>query len=124
MSEQLQIQYIVVLGSIAVAVITTIGVIMVARINTAVRHTKAASVNALATRVEVKNDHEVNLRDDLDAKFAGVFEELAALRTGQRRQGRQINALFAADRELEREIENTKQPAPRRRSYAPKETKK
>lgn len=95
-----EVQVILVFGTIITAVITTIGIVAVALINRTRQHAKAASDNTAETRDEFVNDHKTNLRDDLDAKFAGLNKRLD-------KQSRQIAALFARDRELAQEIEQT-----------------
>lgn len=79
------------------------------------RHAKAARVDAATTKEQVTNDHDINLRDDLDKKFAQVFKV-------QAQHTRQIRGLRAADSRLEKEIEQTRdRPVAKPRSYKPKE---
>lgn len=57
---------------IAVAVIVTFGTIITGLLGYLGVVATGARVHAKAARFEVQNSHEVNLRDDLDLKFAGL----------------------------------------------------
>lgn len=94
------------IGALALIIAALIGVGVPALVSTR-RHSKAASDNTAETRDELKNSHEVNLRDDLDAKFAGVNSRLD-------RQGRQIGRLFRITDELEDTVTKPR-PQTRRR---------
>ena len=117
MSEAVQVQMILVFGTIMVAVVTTVGLIAVALINRTRQHAKAASDNTAVTRHAITNDHPTNFRDDLDEKFEEVFRLLGI-------HGRQINRLFVADSKLAADLEATRPKTPRKRTYTPKENPK
>lgn len=105
-------QIVLAFGSIVVAIITTVGLIAIALINRTRQHAKAASDNTAKTRDEFTNDHKVNLRDDLDEKFAGLEAQMrkqgSQINGRLDRQARQINKLFANDRDLADELEQTR----------------
>ena len=71
MSEAVQVQLVVVFGSVITAIITTIGIVIVAMLN-------RASTRQKQVLDHVQNEHKkadgtpLNLRDDLDEKFEGV----------------------------------------------------
>lgn len=126
LTEAVQIQLIIVFGSIACAIVAAVGAIILALVNRTRQHAKAASDNTAATRTQVTNDHKTNLRDDLDDKFkamgddlATVLADLGTVKTTQAKQGKQISALFSRDNALAKEIEDTKRPQSKPRSYAP-----
>jgi len=67
-----QIQLIVAFGLIAVAIISAIGGVLVAKVSKTEKHAK----ESLA---QVKNSHKTNLRDDLDGGFSGLGAQVAEL---------------------------------------------
>jgi len=66
------------IGAFAIVVAATIPFLFSIR-----KHTKAASSNSEQTRNEVMNDHKINLRDDLDQKFKGLYDRMGKLETNQ-----------------------------------------
>jgi hypothetical protein len=113
MTEAIQLQLIITFGALGGTGIITLGSILIAIANRTRQHAKAASDNTAETRDQVKNDHTVNLRDDLDGKQADVLATLKTIIDTQGRQGRQIALLFRQDREMAEELEHTQQPRPR-----------
>jgi CBS-domain-containing membrane protein len=112
-SEAVQLQLITVIGSILVAVVSGIGLVAVALLNTTRRHAKAASDNTAATRDQVTNSHSINLRDDLDAQFKRMNKKLDA-------HSRQISKLFRQDAQLAADLEQTR-PRAKQRKQVPNE---
>lgn len=103
MSEAIVLQLVAGCFGVVIALLALFGTILTVLSNRTRQHARAASNNSAQTRDQVTNDHEINLRDDLDAKFRSLNNRLD-------RQGRQINRLFRNDRELAEEIEQTRDP--------------
>lgn len=79
MSVETEVQLIAQIGAVAVAVVSAIGLILVAIVNRTRQHTKAV-------RNQVENDHTTNFRDEQDVrhvelltKFDGALEAIAGL---------------------------------------------
>lgn len=105
--EAVQIQLLIVFGSIITAVVVTVGTIIVAILNRTRQHAKESSQHAKETRWQVQNDHATNLREDLDSKFASVLASIdtsfAAIRT-------EITTLHKADSDLRIELIRNRTP--------------
>jgi Protein of unknown function (DUF2746) len=65
--------------SVVVATVTTFGVILTALLSYLGVVTTGARRHAKAALNEVRNSHDTNLRDDLDAKFDGLAQRLVVL---------------------------------------------
>lgn len=112
--------------SLAVAILGIVGVLL----GIILRNQHRTRNTANATLHQVKNSHEVNLRDDLDEKFGNLFKDIGGLRADLRLIGDAAigDRKFARDTEerltaLERTRPPIRKPAARKRSYKPKEQK-
>lgn len=123
LTDAAAVQLIAVIGSIVVAVVTAIGIVIVAMLNRTRQHARAASKNTAETRDEVKNSHEINLRDNIDTNQAGILDALKQIRDDvmeTRVDIREIRGTVHDDREENRrrfaEFERTRPtPVPRKR---------
>lgn len=102
MSVETEVQLIAQLGAIGVAVVTAIGLIIVAIVNRTRQHTKAV-------RDQVENDHPTNFRDEQDhrhlevvTKFDGALEAIASL-------GRSIGSIRDDVRQVREELQGERE---------------
>jgi hypothetical protein len=85
MSEAVQVQLVVVFGSILSAIVATTGVVIVAMLNRTSSRQKRTTVAVAQVLDHVQNAHEnpdgtpLNLRDDLDEKFEGMADLVKGL---------------------------------------------
>lgn len=107
MSDAVTVQLIATIGVVLTALMVLFGTVLTLMSNRTRQHARAASNNTAQTRDQVTNDHKVNLRDDLDAKFATINRRLDT-------QSRQIQRLFRNDTELKHELEQTLTKPPRK----------
>lgn len=75
-------------AAVIVACITTAGTVLTAFVTTRAHRTTRAQLADNTTKTEavlhqVKNDHNVNLRDDLDARFQGMHDKLERVEAAQ-----------------------------------------
>ncbi|GAB3125955.1 hypothetical protein [Glaciibacter psychrotolerans] len=120
LTEPVQIQLVIVFGSILTAVVGTIGVIIVAMVNRTRQYAKS-------TQEHVQNSHmkpdgkPLNLRDDLDDKFQGLSDlvkgaisDIGGLRSdirSIRKEALTDRQAAASDRDHLRHLEETLTPA-------------
>jgi hypothetical protein len=105
-SEPVLLQLIATAGVVIAALLLFFGTVLTLLSNRTRQHARAASDNSAQARDQVTNDHTLNLRDDLDEKFRQVNLRFDL-------QARQIGRLFANDRELHEELEQTRPRKPR-----------
>lgn len=86
MSDGIWIALLGLLGVVA----TTVGSVMVARINTQL---KSISADAAETRHQTKNSHAENLRDALDRQHAETKEALATVAADVQRLDKSVGGL-------------------------------
>ena len=78
MTEAVQVQAIIVFGSILTAVVGTVGVIIVAMLNRTRQHAKVAA-DQTANSHNKPDGTPLNLRDDLDEKFEWIADLVKTL---------------------------------------------
>jgi hypothetical protein len=76
---------------VLITIVTTIGGIIVAALGLIANDVKKVKKDAATSRKQTQNDHEVNLRDDLDQKHAAVMSVLNL-------HGETLNSLQRSDR--------------------------
>jgi hypothetical protein len=134
-SEAVQVQLVIVFGSIISAIVATIGVVIVATLNRTSTRQKRTTVAVAQVLDHVQNAHKnpdgtpLNLRDDLDDKFeglaglvkgisadlGGVKADIRGIRKDASDDRRNATEALASERERILILERTLTPAQRNR---------
>lgn len=76
---------------VIIALVSTIGAVIVAALGIISNDVKKVKKDAATSRAQTQNDHDINLRDDMDQKHAAVMAVLNS-------HGETLNSLQQSDR--------------------------
>jgi hypothetical protein len=124
MTEAVQIQMVIVFGSILTAIVGATGVIIVAMLNRTRQHAKVAA-DQTANSHKNPDGTPLNLRDDLDEKFEGLADlvkglgldiggmksDIRGIRKDASDDRNNANEAIATERSRIRKLEDTLTPA-------------
>lgn len=102
MPVETEVELIAQLGASAVAVVTAIGLILVAIVNRTRQHTKAV-------RTQVENDHEINFRDELDDRHAEILAKVDAAAEAIAGLGKSVGGIRDDLRQVREELQGERE---------------